>query len=155
MRRRAPEGGDVTPVRCSPMRAIARRLEAEAQTIVSMTYDDMTDTQSARLIRAAELVNQARNILVVIDLEIDGSEPSYTRALRLFVDYPEGCRVSAEIEMVYVCDEVDGRLPAGSLGTIVRRVMPGLYLVRWDVMPAHELQTSADCLVPVDGGGSS
>jgi hypothetical protein len=73
-------------------------------------------------------------------------DESLERAKRFFADWPPGARVTTDFEIIYLCDDVDGRLPAGSLGTVVRRAMVGLYVVRWDVMPAHELATSADNL---------
>jgi hypothetical protein len=75
-------------------------------------------------------------------------DESVERAKRFFADWAPGSRVMTEFDIIYVCDEVDGRLPAGSLGTVIRRAMVGLYVIRWDVMPGHELRTSADSLYP-------
>ncbi len=69
------------------------------------------------------------------------------RAKRFFANWPAGSRVQADHDIHYLCEDVDGCLPAGSLGTVVRRAMVGLYVVRWDAMPAFELATSADAFV--------
>lgn len=97
--------------------------------------------------RCAAFAVQAPPPAPATAVEIDLSQDdSLERAKRFFFDWPKGARVTTDHEIIYVCEDVDGILPAGSLGTIVRRAMVGLYVVRWDAMPGHELATSADCL---------
>ena len=80
-----------------------------------------------------------------IDLEI--TDESIDRTRRFFFEWAIGARVRAEREIIYLVDDVDGRLPAGSTGTVTRRALTGRYSVRWDLMPGHELATSADALL--------
>lgn len=83
-------------------------------------------------------------------VELDmAQDDGLERAKRFFFEWQKGARVTTDHDITYVCEDVDDVLAAGSVGTIVRRVMVGLYVVRWDAMPAHELQTSADCLLAV------
>ncbi len=81
---------------------------------------------------------------VELDAGVDGG---LERAKRFFADWPAGARVQADQDIHYLCDDVDGCLSAHSLGTVIRRAMVGLYVIRWDAMPAFELATSADAFV--------